>query len=233
MNEHADIEQVQTLANEYASAVVGFCQRLIQTPSPSGQEGEVAELVRREMESLGYDEVWIDPVGNVLGRMNGAGGPMVMLNCHLDHVAAGDEAQWPHPPFSAAIHEGYVWGRGASDTKGALAPQVYALGALREAGYSFPGDVVVVGVVQEETNGLGTRNLLKSVRPDAVVHEPRVTRPDVEQLDDVADGGGVELRQLGERVGGDGHDSRSGWVSGEWVSGVLAVTHHSPLTFCQ
>lgn len=166
ISEHA---KLWALTKEYQDALIHFCRRLIQTPSPSGHEEDVAELVRREMEALAYDEVWTDAVGNVIGKMCGGGGPSVMLNCHLDHVAPGDERQWLFPPYSGEVHKGYIWGRGASDTKGALAPQVYALGALRRASFSLPGDVYVVGVVQEEVNGLGTRNLLKTFRPDVAI----------------------------------------------------------------
>ena len=161
--------RLRDLAAQYRPAMVHFCQRLVQTPSLSGQEGVVVDLVAQEMETLGFDEVSVDPVGNVVGRMQGEGGPSLMFNCHVDHVAPGDESRWPFPPYAGTLHEGYLWGVGASDTKGALAPQVYALGALRQAGASLPGDVYVVGVVQEEVNGLGTRNLLQRLRPDAVI----------------------------------------------------------------
>jgi putative selenium metabolism hydrolase len=160
---------LKTLAEQHHKAVIDFCQRLVQTPSPSGDEGAAAELVRQEMVTLGYDEVWIDGVGNVIGLMRGGKGPSVMLNCHLDQVDPGDEQQWPFPPYSGTIHDGCIWGRGASDTKGALAPQVYAPAALRQAGLPLPGDVVVTGVVQEEVNGLGTWFLLKELRTDLAV----------------------------------------------------------------
>ncbi len=162
-------ERLRDLASRYREDMVRFCQRLIQTPSPSGQERAVVDLVAQEMEALGFDEVSVDSVGNVVGKMQGEGGPSVMLNCHVDHVAPGDESRWRFPPYAGTLQEGRIWGVGASDTKGALAPQVYALAALRHAGFRLPGDVYVVGVVQEEVNGLGTRNLLRYLRTDAVV----------------------------------------------------------------
>jgi succinyl-diaminopimelate desuccinylase len=165
----SELAKLKALAQEHHDDMILFCRRLIQTPSLSGQEGEVAELVRREMETLGYDEVWIDAVGNVIGKMCGGEGPSVMLNCHLDHVAPGHEQQWLFPPYSGEIYKDHIWGRGASDTKGALAPQVYALGALRKAGLQIPGDVYVTGVVQEEVGGLGMDNLLKDCRTDVAI----------------------------------------------------------------
>ena len=45
--------------------MVAFARRLVQTPSLSGEEGDVAQLVAAEMQSLGYDEVRVDEAGNV------------------------------------------------------------------------------------------------------------------------------------------------------------------------
>ena len=66
-------------AEEMREPMVAFARRLIQTPSLPGEEGEVAHLVAREMEALGYDEVRVDEAGNVIGRIRptaplGAGG---------------------------------------------------------------------------------------------------------------------------------------------------------------
>jgi succinyl-diaminopimelate desuccinylase len=139
--------------------LIVFAQRLIQTPSLPGQEGNVAALIRAEMERLGYDAVWIDEAGNVLGRIAGGGGPSLMFNGHMDHVDAGDPAHWHHPPFGGEIHDGELWGRATVDMKGALAAMVYAGGLIKTLGLTPPGDLYVAGVVQEEVGGLGSRYL--------------------------------------------------------------------------
>ncbi|MFN2224886.1 MAG: M20/M25/M40 family metallo-hydrolase, partial [Anaerolineae bacterium] len=149
--------------------LVAFAQKLIQTPSPSGAEGEVAALVQAEMERLGYDEVWIDEAGNVVGRVAGGDGPSLMLNGHMDHVDAGDPAQWPCPPFGGEIHDGELWGRGAADMKGALAAMVYAGGLVARLAVTPPGDLYVSGVVQEEVGGLGSRHLARTLAVDRAV----------------------------------------------------------------
>lgn len=158
---------------DHDSPVVEFLQRLIQVRSPPGEEGEIAELVRQEMERLGYHEVHADEAGNVIGRIRGRGnGPTVMLNTHLDHVDAGDPEDWTHPPFAAEIADGRVWGRGAVDIKGPLAAQVHG-GARLADGPPPPGDVYVTSVVQEEIGGLGVRHLLTHLGADLVlVGEP-------------------------------------------------------------
>jgi putative selenium metabolism hydrolase len=155
-------------------ACVEFLQRLIRTRSMPGEEAEIAQLVKVEMEGLGYDEVGIDAAGNVIGLLRGSGSaPTVMFNTHLDHVDAGDPADWPHPPFGGEIHADHVWGRGTVDIKGPLAAQVYGVGRLAAAGERPPGDVYVTAVVQEEVGGLGARFLAEALRPDLIlVGEP-------------------------------------------------------------
>src|SRR5690242_9677652 len=102
--------------------MVEFGQRLIRTPSLPGEERAIAELTAGEMKRLGYDDVWTDRVGNVIGVLRGSGsGPSVQFNSHLDHVDVGDPALWPYPPFDAVVSDGTLFGRGASDVKGAMA----------------------------------------------------------------------------------------------------------------
>lgn len=152
---------------------VRFLQRLIQTRSMPGEEGDIAGVVAGEMEDLGYDEVSTDAAGNVIGLLRGRGeAPSVMFNTHLDHVDAGDPADWPHDPFGGEVHEGVVWGRGTVDIKGPLAAQVYGVAGL--IGDERPaGDVYVTGVVQEEVGGLGARYMAETLHPDLIlVGEP-------------------------------------------------------------
>jgi succinyl-diaminopimelate desuccinylase len=156
-------EELWRLVTAHEDDILGFAQRLVQTPSLSGQEGQVATLVRAEMERLGYDDAWLDGVGNVIGRIDGGDGPPVMFNGHLDHVDAGDPAQWTQPPFAGEIHGGDLWGRASVDMKGAIAAMVYAGALAKEMDAALPGDLYVSGTVQEETGGLGARHLARSL----------------------------------------------------------------------
>lgn len=157
--------------------VVRFLRDLLRIPSPPGEEREAAERVRREMDAAGFDEVSTDRAGNVTGVVRGRGeAPGVLLVTHLDHVDAGDPADWPHPPFGGEVHGGHVWGRGAVDIKGPLAAQVHGVGALA-GGPPPPGDVVVMAAVQEEVGGLGTRHACRGELPElAIVGEPSSNR---------------------------------------------------------
>ncbi len=158
-----DYQKIRTWMTAHQESLIAFVQRLVQTPSMSGQEGAVAALVRAEMESLGYDRVWVDEVGNVIGLIEGDDGPALMFNGHMDQVATGDPASWPHPPFGGELHDGELWGRGACDMKGALASMVYAGAAVKALGQVPPGPLYVTGVVQEEVGGLGARHLSRTL----------------------------------------------------------------------
>jgi len=158
------------LTNRYCAEMIAFCQQIVQTPSLPGEEGDVAGLIRAEMERLGYDQVWTDDWGNVVGLLRGQGtGRSVMFNGHMDHVDPGDPKDWPHPPYGGEVHDRRLWGRGAADMKGPLAAMIHAGGALARESIRPPGDLYVAAVVQEEVGGLGTRKLTQTLRPDCAV----------------------------------------------------------------
>ena len=138
---------------------VSFTQRLIQTPSMSHQEAAIARLIHAEMARLGFDDVWLDEIGNVCGRIHGQDRALgtLVLNTHTDHVDPGDPALWPVPPYSGEIVDGRILGRGACDIKGPLAVQVYSMAALKRAGIRPRRDIVFTGVVQEEIGGAGSQ----------------------------------------------------------------------------
>ena len=134
-----------------AGDVTHFLQQLVQKPSISGQEQEVASLISREMERLAYDEVFTDDMGNVTGIIKGSGqGENIMFNGHMDHVDPGRLEEWEYDPYGGIIAEGYLYGRGTSDMKGGIASQVYAAALIKKHGLAHRGDIIVTGVVQEE-----------------------------------------------------------------------------------
>jgi putative selenium metabolism hydrolase len=161
------------IAQQHQDDLVRFAQRLVQTPSLPGQEGEVAAVVQAEMQRLGFDEVTSDGPGNVIGRVRGGNGPLLMFNGHLDHVDPGDLRGWPHAPFGGDLVGGALWGRASVDMKGPVAAMVYAAGLAKQHNLPLPGDLAVACAVMEEVGGLGTQGLLQHLKPDlAVVGEP-------------------------------------------------------------
>ncbi|MGH2533886.1 MAG: M20 family metallopeptidase [Thermomicrobiales bacterium] len=152
-----ELRAIKGAAERFRVPMVDFARRLIQTPSLPGDESAIARLTAEKLKQLRYDDVWIDRVGNVIGAIRGSGdGPSVQFNAHLDHVAPGDPSLWPHPPYEGVIDGDILYGRGASDVKGAMAAQVYLAAVMNEARPRPAGDVLFAGVVMEEVGGLGS-----------------------------------------------------------------------------
>ena len=115
-------------------SLIAFCQRALQTPSVSGQEQAMAELMRERMLALGFDEVVFDRLGNVIGTIHGKRpGKTILLDGHMDTVDVIDAAEWSHDPFGGEIEDGKIYGRGASDMKGSDCAMVMAAGTLCRA----------------------------------------------------------------------------------------------------
>ena len=151
--------------------LVQFMQDIIRIPSLSSEEGAVVNRIREEMLRIGYDEVTIDPMGNVLGRI-GSGPRVIAFDGHVDTVDVGDPALWDRDPHSGDIENGILYGRGTSDMKGGVASSVYAGAVLKKRG--IPDDVTfyATGTVQEEDcDGLCWQYIINEggLRPDLVV----------------------------------------------------------------
>ena len=162
----------QRMSAAYADACTDFLQRMVSTPSPSGQEANLAQLVAEEMERLGFRQVHIDRVGNVVGKLGPDRGPILLMDGHLDTAAVGDPTAWEFDPFGGEILEGRLYGLGSVDAKGPLAGLLYGLGMLSERADSLPGQIVAIAVVQEEpAEGLALQSSLEAmhIRPDWVL----------------------------------------------------------------
>lgn len=163
--------QLKAAVDEHTPSVVELAQRLIQTQSPPGEEAAISELVLAEMQCRGFDDAWRDDAGNVIGLIkgSGSGGSRVQFNTHMDHVSAGDLTRWERPPFDAIIENGVLYGRGASDIKGAMACQIGLVSVLKSASMRPAADVYVVAVVLEEVGGFGSRHLTRTLETDIAV----------------------------------------------------------------
>ncbi|SDE79111.1 putative selenium metabolism hydrolase [Bhargavaea beijingensis] len=148
-----------------------MCQTLIQNKSYSGEEGGVAEAVKEMFQSLGYDDVKTDEYGNVIGRIIGEKpGPVVLFDGHIDTVPVNQE-NWTVPPFEGLVKDGKLYGRGATDMKGAVACAIAAGASFAEAnGRAFAGEIAVSCSVHEECfEGVATRKVSEAIKPDVVI----------------------------------------------------------------
>ena len=136
-------------------------------------EREIAGFIAQSLRSAGLTtEIYEPEPGrtSVVGRLTGSGGGRsLMLNAHCDTV----DVQGMAEPFSGAVRDGKVFGRGSYDMKGSLAACMAAAKALADAGVRLRGDVLVAAVADEEYGSLGTSDLINRVKVDgAIVTEP-------------------------------------------------------------
>ena len=164
-------EQILQQARKHERNVAGFLRDLIAIRSVSSHEEAVIGRIEQEMRASGYDEVRIDAMGNILGRV-GSGPRVLALDAHVDTVDVGNPANWQVDPFKGAEADGIIYGRGACDMKGALASIVYGGRIIKELGLERDVTLWVVGSVQEEDcDGLCWQYILNEdkLRPEAVV----------------------------------------------------------------
>jgi len=159
------------LTPELENEIIEFAQSLVRIKSYSGQEEGVIKLIEQKMKALGYDEVIIDAMGNVVGRI-GHGEKKIMFDSHVDTVEVNDEQEWDIPPFSGQIANGRLHGRGSVDMKSSAAASVYA-GALAKKLEFTSGKTIYVSctVFEEDCDGENLKHLFKELdlRPDYMV----------------------------------------------------------------
>ena len=162
-------------AKDYRPDISKFLRDMIRIPSESCGEREVILRIKREMESVGFDRVDIDPMGNILGFL-GNGKHLIAMDAHIDTVGVGDRSLWTHDPYEGYEDDDVIYGRGASDQEGGMASMVYAGKIIRDLGLGGDYTLLVTGTVQEEDcDGLCWQYIIEKdgIRPEFVV----VTEP--------------------------------------------------------
>ncbi len=153
-----------------AHDVVALAQALIRLRTAPGAEGPALALVRTVMTDLGYDRVTVDDLGNVIGTIEGARSGCLVLDGHVDVVSEGDRDRWTHDPWGGGIDGGFLYGRGATDMKGAVAAMVVAGARLAaETGRDRRTIHVSCTIAEELVEGLAFGHVCDRLRPDAVV----------------------------------------------------------------
>lgn len=144
-----------------AQEAIELLQRLlrINTINPPGNERPAQELLASHLRGAGLEVTLVgdDPARpNLVARLRGrTDGPVLGLLSHVDTVLAEPDG-WRHGPWSGALDEGYVWGRGALDMKSQTAAEAVAMGSLAREGWRPErGDLVLISVADEEEGGTG------------------------------------------------------------------------------
>jgi acetylornithine deacetylase/succinyl-diaminopimelate desuccinylase-like protein len=140
----------------------------IDTTNPPGNERQAALYLAEALREYGYVPVVLDSApgrSNVVCRRPGSGSARpLLLTAHLDVVEA-DPRHWRYPPFSGALAEGCLWGRGAIDMKNMAAMSVAVLRQLAQVDARLSRDVIFAGVADEEAGcDHGSRWLVENHR---------------------------------------------------------------------
>ncbi len=164
-------DEILVKAREYEGEMTRFLRDIVAIPSYSGQEKAVIDRIADEMREVNFDEVKIDGLGNVFGRI-GRGKTIIAMDAHVDVVGVGDLTQWKYDPFEGKLENGIVFGRGAGDQKAGMASMVYAGKIIKDLDLEGDYTLYVIGSVMEEIcDGLCWQYIVKEdkFRPDYVV----------------------------------------------------------------
>lgn len=162
------LEKINKALGDLKDELIRFTQDLVRIKSYSGEEEEIIRFIEKKMKDLGYDEVIIDDMGNVLGRI-GHGAKVIMFDSHVDTVEVKDEKQWDYPPFSGEIVDGKLYGRGSVDMKSSAAASIFAGAIAKRLGLDEDKTILVsCTVFEEDCDGENLRHLFRqlSIRPD-------------------------------------------------------------------
>ncbi|MCC8957398.1 ArgE/DapE family deacylase [Bradyrhizobium sp. Pear77] len=200
---HETLTKPDQIAAELCAAVdrnfddqVAFLSRMVQFRSLRGQEAPQQLWLAEQFAKRRYDvdafslaDVnlmshpkaapmdGIDLAGSqqVVATLNSTGsGRSLILQGHIDVVPEGPADLWDRPPFAGVVHDGWMFGRGAQDMKAGVSAMIFALDAIRDAGYAPGGRVHLQTVTEEESTGNGALStLMRGYRADAcLIPEP-------------------------------------------------------------
>jgi putative selenium metabolism hydrolase len=166
-----DYKEILNLSKKYEKDMTKFLRDMIKIPSESCDEKKVIERIKEEMEKVGFDEVRIDKMGNIIGRI-GNGKHLIAMDAHIDTVGIGELNNWKFDPYDGFEDENKIGGRGASDQEGGMASMVYAGKIIKDLNLVDDYTLLITGTVQEEDcDGLCWQYLIEeeNIKPEFVV----------------------------------------------------------------
>lgn len=164
-------KEIMEKAKQYEADTVGYLADMIGIPSYSAKEGELISYLREVMETLAFDEVKVDGLGNIIGKI-GNGSRIIAFDAHIDTVYPGNRDLWLTDPKEPLVKEGMIYGRGSVDQQGGMASMLTAARIIKELGFNKDFSIYFTGTVMEEDcDGLCWQYLIKEekLKPELVV----------------------------------------------------------------
>src|SRR4051812_15939593 len=133
----------------------------VNTTNPPGNELLGARFLKAILDREGIEAQILDTTelgpnrANLYARLRGNGGKKAIALVHHMDVVPVNPASWSVDPFSGAVKDGYIWGRGAIDMKGNGIAQLMAMIALKRSGVPLTRDIVFIGNADEELASTG------------------------------------------------------------------------------
>lgn len=170
MANQAVIDKIKARVAEHRVDIITFLRDLCAIPSYDSKIREVGERAEAEMKKLGFDEVWWDKMGNVVGKI-GSGPKKLLYDSHIDTVGIGDPDNWQWDPFKGKIEDGVFFARGACDEKGSTPGMIYGLALAKELGLLDGFTGYYFGNMEEWNDGSAPNAFVETegIRPDFVV----------------------------------------------------------------
>lgn len=156
---------------EQEAQILRFLREIVAIPSYDSQIKAVGERIAEEMNSLGFDEVRFDKMGNILGRI-GKGKKVLVFDSHIDTVGVGDLSEWNWDPFEGKIEDGRLYARGSCDEKGSTPGMIYGMAIARDLGLLDGWTIYYFGNMEEWCDGIAPNTFVEvdpRVKPDYVV----------------------------------------------------------------
>ena len=167
-----DYNKIKATAESYKDDMTKFLRAIVKNPGESCDEKAHIETIAAEMKKLDFDEVVIDPQGNVIGYM-GTGDKIIAYDAHIDTVGIGNIENWNFDPYDGYENDEEIGGRGVSDQCGGLVSATYGAKIMKDLDLIPEGcKIMVVGTVQEEDcDGLCWQYIINEdkIRPEFVV----------------------------------------------------------------
>ena len=140
-----DYEKIKETAQNYQDDMTRFLRAIVKNPGESCDERKHIETIEAEMKKLNFDEVTIDPQGNVIGYM-GNGDKILAFDAHIDTVGIGNIENWNFDPYEGYETDEEIGGRGVSDQCGGLVSAVYGAKIMKDMDLIPEGyKIMVVG----------------------------------------------------------------------------------------